>query len=109
MELILSENSEFGILRHELLKIFVDGEHLGELGLLAQQFHDFSCLIKTYQIEKDEIKLGEYLKIEKFAEYLFEKYRGDELVKIAARHGGRLAEIVNQVTLLPSMSHRDSR
>ena len=92
----MSENSEFGLLRSELLKLFLRGEHIGEAGLLGAQFHDFDTLIKTYKIEKDETKLTNYLKLERFPDYLFSKYRGEPLVEIAAQHGGQIAEIVSQ-------------
>ena len=90
----MEEGSEFGLLRAELLKIFVAGDHIGEAGLLGEEFHDFNTLMKVYEIEKDEAKLGGYLTLDRFPEYLFSKYRGENLVRIAARHGGRLGEIV---------------
>merc|ERR1711962_287661 len=91
---IPEESSDFGILRSQILKIFLDSNYIEEASLLGEEFYDFNTLILSYEHNKDENKLEKYLALEGFPEYLYQNYKGEKLIDIAARHGGKLAEIV---------------
>ena len=76
------------------MKIFLDSNFVEEAALLGEEFYDFNTLIQSYEHHKDENKLEKYLALEGFPEYLYQHYKGEKLIDIAARHGGRLGEIV---------------
>jgi len=93
-ESIPDEGSDFGLLRSQILKIFLDSNFVEEAALLGEEFYDFNTLILSYEHNKDENKLEKYLALEGFPEYVYQHYKGEKLIDIAAQHGGKLAEIV---------------
>ena len=76
------------------MKIFLDSNFVEEAALLGEEFYDFNTLILSYEHNGDENKLEKYLALEGFPEYVYQHYKGEKLIDIAARHGGKLAEIV---------------
>ena len=87
-------DEEFIKIRSELIKLLLTGQHWNEAGLLGEQFHDFDALITVYKATKNETDFARYLKIANFPKYIHTQFRGSELVEIAARHGGEIADIV---------------
>ena len=87
-------DEEFVKIRSELIKLLLMGEHWNEAGLLAEQFSDFDALITVYKATKNETDFARYLKIPNFSKYIHTQFRGSQLVDIAARHGGEIADIV---------------
>ena len=61
---------------------------------MAEEFLDFPALIEVYNATRDEGNLERYLSLPDFPEFVHGHYCGAELVEIAARHGGKIGQIV---------------
>ena len=70
---VLDEDSEFGQLRAKLIDIFMQSECFGEAAILSEQFHDFATLLKLYERDGNDQKLGQYLELANFAAYIYKK------------------------------------